>query len=110
MKLLLDQNISHRILPALLSSFPDSKHVRDFGMSSADDTTIWNLAAQEQFAIVSKDSDFLHRSLLSNGLPKVIQLQVGNCSTLQIQKLLLQERKIIAQFLSNLEESLLVLG
>ena len=109
MKLLLDQNISHRILPALLSSFPESKHVRDFGMSSADDTTIWNLAAQKQFAIISKDSDFLHRSLLSNGLPKVIQLQVGNCSTLQIEELLLQEREVIARFLSDSEETLLVL-
>ncbi len=109
MKLLLDQNISHRILPALLSSFPDSKHIRDFEMSTADDTTIWNLATQEQFAIVSKDSDFFHRSLLSTGLPKVIQLQVGNCSTLQIQNLLLRKTEIIKQFLSTPEESLLVL-
>lgn len=109
MKLLLDQNISHRILPALLSSFPESKHVRDFGMSTSDDTAIWNLASQEQFAIVSKDSDFLYRSLVSTGRPKVIQLHVGNCSSLQIQELLLRETAVIKQFLSSPEETLLVL-
>jgi predicted nuclease of predicted toxin-antitoxin system len=109
MKLLLDQNISHRILPKILPHFPDSKHVRDFGMSSADDTTIWNLAAEKNLTIVSKDSDFLYRSLLSDGCPKVIQLQVGNCSSEQIRELLLRNTKIIEQFISDPNESLLIL-
>jgi predicted nuclease of predicted toxin-antitoxin system len=109
MKLLLDQNISHRILPGLLPFFPESKHVRDFEMASSDDTAIWNLAAREKFAIVSKDSDFLYRSLVSTGLPKVIQLHVGNCSSKQIQELLLRQTAVIKRFLSSPEETLLVL-
>lgn len=63
MKLLLDQNLSHRILPAIEALFPEPRHVKDLGMSEADDTSIWNLAIREGFAILSKDSDFLYRSL-----------------------------------------------
>ncbi len=110
MKLLLDQNLSHRILPVIASAFPESKHVKDFGMSEADDTAIWHLAARDGFAIVSKDSDFLYRSLLSKGQPKVIQLRAGNCSSRQIQELILREVPAIKHFLADPEETLLVLG
>ncbi len=109
MKLLLDQNLSHRILPAITSIFPESRHVKDFGMSEADDTAIWNLADREGFAIVSKDSDFLYRSLLAKGHPKVIQLRVGNCSSRQIQELIIREKASIQHFLTDPEETLLIL-
>jgi len=36
-------------------------------------------------------------------------LRVGNCATAQIFDLLLREREVIAQFLQNPEESLLVI-
>ena len=81
MKLLFDQNISHRLVATCQHSFPDSRHVKDFNLQEADDTVIWTFAAENGFALVSKDSDFLHRSLLRGHPPKAIYLRIGNCPT-----------------------------
>jgi predicted nuclease of predicted toxin-antitoxin system len=35
MKLLLDQNLSYKLIPLLLAAFPGSKHVRDFSLTRA---------------------------------------------------------------------------
>lgn len=45
MKLLLDQNLSPRLLGLLADLFPESRHVREVGLASADDTVIWAYAA-----------------------------------------------------------------
>ena len=108
MKLLLDQNLSFRLVPKLDSVFPNSKHVKDFGLTGDDDDSIWNLAADQEFAIVTKDSDFFNRSVLRGHPPKVIQLRVGNCSTSRILALLLREEDAIKEFLKYPAESLLV--
>ena len=72
MKLLLDQNLSPRLLPALESLYPGSSHVRLIGLRDAGDDAIWDYARDHDFIIVSKDSDFHQRSLLFGFPPKVI--------------------------------------
>jgi predicted nuclease of predicted toxin-antitoxin system len=42
MKLLFDQNLSHRLLTELGDLFPGSLHVRLLGLAEADDLQIWN--------------------------------------------------------------------
>lgn len=59
MKLLIDQNISFRLSAALGSLYPGSQHVRDLGMDTASDDTVWNHAHYKGMTIVSKDSDFI---------------------------------------------------
>ena len=81
MRLLIDQNLSHRLVALLTVEFPDSKHVRDFGMSDASDPEIWQLATEGGFTIVSKDTDFQQRAVLRGAPPKVIWIRLGNCST-----------------------------
>ena len=44
MKLLLDQNISHRLVASLTESYPDTTQVALLGLGDADDRTIWELA------------------------------------------------------------------
>jgi len=109
MKLLLDQNISFKLVPILDVAFPGSKHVSDFGLTGDDDEAIWTCALNNDFAILSKDSDFFHRSILRGHPPKVIQLRVGNCSTQFISKLLDREESVIKTFLSASREALLIL-
>jgi len=55
MKLLLDQNLSHRLIPLLEDLFPDSAHVRALGFAEADDLTLWNYAKERGFVIVTQD-------------------------------------------------------
>lgn len=109
MKLLLDENLSHRILPKIADLYPDSSHVRLHNLSRADDEDIWKFAAQNDFIIVSKDSDFHQRSLLRGHPPKFIFLKLGNCPTSEITEILRKEFKIIEDFVGRKQEALLVL-
>ena len=60
--------------------------------------------------IVSKDSDMHDLSLVFGNPPKVIWLQLGNCSTSQVENLLRGEFKAIKLFYENETLSLLALS
>ena len=64
MKLLFDQNLSPSLVTALADLHPQSAHVRDIGLARAPDRIVWDHAAENGFAIVSKDEDFHHLSFL----------------------------------------------
>ncbi len=75
MKLLLDENLTPRLVDVLADLYPGAVHVHHCGLGSADDGVIWDYARINNFTIVSKDSDFQDRSVLSGALPKVIWLR-----------------------------------
>jgi predicted nuclease of predicted toxin-antitoxin system len=109
MKLLLDQNISAKIILRLSQLFPDSAHVSAFGLHRASDERVWQFAKSNGYAIVSKDTDFLHRGLLLGHPPKIILLRVGNGDTETIFQVLAKNQKLIGRFGDNAEESVLSL-
>lgn len=88
MKLLLDQNISRKLLKELKDLFPESNHVYLLDLHMASDEKIWNYARDNSFTIVTQDSDFYERSLIYGYPPKVIWLRTGNVSTQNIKDLL----------------------
>jgi predicted nuclease of predicted toxin-antitoxin system len=108
-KLLFDQNLSPRLVGRFSDLFPDSQHVRDVGLSEAEDPEIWDFAASNHFAIVSKDNDFVQLALLRGAPPKVIRLHVGNCTTARVESVLRSGSEAIVAFGRNSEASLLVL-
>ncbi len=109
MRLLFDQNLSHRLVSLLADIFPHSQHVRNVGLKDAGDGVIWDYARQEGFVIVSKDSDFHQRSFLFGPPPKVIWIRLGNCSTTDVATLLRKHINDIEQFDHDPIEALLVL-
>ena len=88
MKLLFDENLSCHLVDLLADCYPGSCHVRDVGLERADDSTVWDYAAAHGLTIVSKDSDFHQRSLLFGPPPKVLWMDIGNCSTSTIEQVL----------------------
>lgn len=110
MKLLLDENISARLVKYVLEEFPDSSHIDYLDMQGTTDTNIWDYAATEGYIIVSKDNDFRQKSFLFGFPPKVIWLSVGNGGTKVIRKLLLANIAEIERFAENPDEGLLVLS
>ena len=110
MKLLFDENLSPRLVGLLADVYPGSAHVHDCGLGSADDEAVWQFAKRENFSIVSKDSDFQERSVLRGYPPKVIWLRAANCTTAEVETLLRTAQPIIARFISEDEESCLLLG
>ena len=81
MKLLLDENLSGRLVESLADLYPGSEQVLLLGLGGAEDGAVWEHAGLHGFIIVSKDSDFRDRSILVGAPPKVIWLRLGNCST-----------------------------
>ncbi len=109
MKLLLDENVSDRIVQRLADLFPGSTHIKSAGLKEADDSTVWDWAKRHQFTIVSKDTDFYQRAILFGHPPKVIWLRVGNCPTNLLTDLLRSRYEVIRQFIQSETESVLVL-
>jgi predicted nuclease of predicted toxin-antitoxin system len=93
----------------LADLFPHSAHVHDCGLGASDDAEIWQYAAAQGFAIVSKDLDFYDRGILLGSPPKLIWLRTGNCSTAQIESLLRTFFAASQQFNADAGESLLIL-
>ena len=110
MKLLLDQNLSHRLLETLVKFYPDSTHIRLVGLERASDAEIWDYAKSQGFIIVSLDADFQELAQLHGAPPKVIWLQSANTSTEVIRSLLMAEHGRIEKFLQDPEPSCLVLA
>jgi len=108
-KLLLDENLSHRILKFVFDLYPDSASVDELNLYAAKDEEIWRLAARAGFVIVTKDSDFRQRSFARGTPPKVIWVATGNCSTQKIVNLLRANREVIQAFASNPDTALFVL-
>lgn len=88
MKLLFDQNLSHRLPARLAHSFPGSSQVRLLGLDQADDAAIWQYAAENDFCIVTLDADFADFSALRGSPPKVVWLKCGNRPTAYVEQLL----------------------
>jgi len=63
----------------------DAVAVRDIGLRDASDSEIWHYALQHQAAIVTKDEDFVERSLSSPQAPVIIWLRIGNSTNRVLQ-------------------------
>lgn len=110
MKLLLDENLSPKLVLGLLGLFPDSSHITIVGLEGSTDLTIWEFAKQNDFVIVSKDNDFRQRAFRYGAPPKTIWLSVGNAGTQWILSLLRQNIHQIERFGNQADEALLVLS
>ncbi len=71
---LLDENLPERL--RFTPSLPVT-HVRALGKSLADNN-IWTHARKNDLIIVTKDTDFSDRILITEPPPKVIHLRFGN--------------------------------
>jgi len=108
MKLLLDENLSRRLLPFLQHDYPGSNHVVFLGMESASDSDVWHKAKDENFVIVTRDTDFQELSLVWGHPPKVIRLKIPNQTRAATLKMLLEnkiwiEDALIVQNLASVE-------
>lgn len=89
--------------------FPESRHVVEFALDTADDREVWTYAREHDFMIVSKDSDFRQLAFLYGPPPKVLWLRVGNAPTATIRQVLLDHVEAIEAFAVTEDEALLVL-
>jgi predicted nuclease of predicted toxin-antitoxin system len=101
MKLLLDENLSRRVVPFVLDDYPESTQIALLGMEKAYDQDIWAYAKQNGFVIVTRDSDYVDLSALLGQPPKIIWLRSGNQSKAAVIRLLLKSKDAIEQALEH---------
>ncbi len=109
MRLLIDENLSERLVSSLADLFPDSLHVRLLGLAGTRDETLWSLARREGCVLLTRDEDFLQLSLVRGAPPKVILLRFGNCSTAQVSALLRASASTLRAFIEHPELTFLEL-
>jgi predicted nuclease of predicted toxin-antitoxin system len=110
LKLLLDENLSPRLIASIVDLYPGSAHVEECGLVNTSDDKVWDYAGENGFVIVTKDSDFSELSVLRGSPPKVIWLRIGNCTTVRAGFLLRDAFLRIQDFLNADEENCLVLS
>jgi len=108
-KLLLDENVSDRIVQHIVHLFPGSAHLKTVGLQEADDSVVWAWSKEHGYTIVSKDTDFFQRAIVFGFPPKFIWLRIGNCPTRLITTLLRSRSEVIRLFIESETESVLVL-
>ena len=110
MKLLFDENLSTQLVRLLNDLFPESIHVRDVGLKTADDSVVWKYAQDHGLIICSKDSDMHQRSFVLGHPPKVVWVRLGNCSTSEVELCLRRHFVAIEAFAADEHASFLALS
>ena len=99
MKLLLDENLSRRIVPFIQDSYPGSTQVALIGLERVDDRVIRQYAIDKGYIIATQDADFYEMSLIYGQPPKIVWLKMGNQSKTATIKTLLDNQQAIEQAL-----------
>jgi predicted nuclease of predicted toxin-antitoxin system len=105
MNLLLDQNLSFKLVKVLTDVFASVKHVRALDLTESDDITIWEYAKRNGFLVVSQDADFAEMAALHGPPPKIVWLRCGNQPTAVIATLLREHAEHIAAFQKDPESA-----
>ena len=109
MKLLLDENLSRRLVPRIADLFPGSAHVESEGLLQAPDRAIWEYAKTENFSIVTADADFYELATALGPPPKVIWLRGCDYPSAVAEKLIRGQAIRIAEFLREPHRAVFIL-
>jgi predicted nuclease of predicted toxin-antitoxin system len=101
MRLLFDQNISHRLLTRIQDFLPESKQVRELGLENYSDKRIWEYAKENHYIIVTFDGDFYDFSLVWGHPPKIIWIRTYNQTTKNIEEILRKYVSTMQEFLND---------
>jgi predicted nuclease of predicted toxin-antitoxin system len=100
-KLLVDENISYRILKYIDEKFVGSQHVSTMKKGRVSDLQIWKYAKEHDFIIATYDQNFYEWQLLRDFPPYIVWLRFGNAPTKKIAKNLNAHKNKIMNMLSS---------
>ena len=80
LKLLLDENLSRRLVLLLQSYHPETTHVCFAGLERATDAEIRVFAADLGYVIATRDSDFNDLAVLRGAPPQISRLRIAKRS------------------------------
>jgi predicted nuclease of predicted toxin-antitoxin system len=98
MKLLIDQNISKRIIDSIIDIFPGSMHIKDVQLSDYSDLEVWNYALKNNLILVSTDPEVFDRCVLSSNSPKTLYVVSETITTNKMEWALRINQEDIERF------------
>ena len=101
MKLLLDENLSRKLVVRLAELYPESAHVAEVGLLTSPDREVWEFAKTRNFVIVSTDSDFYELATTIGPPPKVVWLRRWTHPTRDAEQVLRREAIRITEFAAD---------
>lgn len=101
MKLLLDQNLSYRLVKGLIGIFPGSKHVSEVGLKNCNDIDILRYAINNDYIVVTHDEDFYELSFNQPTTPNIVWLRCGNFPRKQLSDLLIRRSEDIKSLMDE---------
>lgn len=109
MKLLLDENLSRRIVPALHVRFPGSSQVALLGLEGSTDAQLCDFAVAGGFVICSKDDDFQRLVAARAYRPQLVRIAMANVGNESILAALLSGADAIEAALADPATGIVVL-
>jgi predicted nuclease of predicted toxin-antitoxin system len=109
MKLLLDENISFRLVNKLTNEFPGISHVKFHNLINTDDKVVREFALQNEYTIVTNDSDFNDLLLIYGFPPKIIWMKTGNTSTDNNANMLILNKVRVLDFMNDIENGIMII-
>ena len=102
MKILLDANISWKLINRIKPIFGECAHVDLIGLEvPAEDIDIWNYALNNGYIIITKDNDFVDLLELNGFPPKVVLIKTGNNSSRAVMELLEEAKQMMEDLEKN---------
>lgn len=101
MKILLDENVSWRIIKFIENCFDEVKHISSISTNRLSDKDIWDYAKINSFTILTYDADFRNFVSYYNYPPKVVWLSTCNISKAKLAELIKNNIDSINEFGNN---------
>jgi predicted nuclease of predicted toxin-antitoxin system len=107
--LVLDENLSPRLVERLASLFVGLTHVRDVDLKEASDEQIWRWAKETGHTVVTADADFVALSQRLGWPPRVVHIEKCDFPFHVIEELLRQNAVRISEFDRDSREGVLII-
>ena len=102
MKILLDANISWKLVNKLNHIYGECNHVDHIGLTvPVKDIDIWNYAHKNGHVIITKDSDFMDLLDTHGFPPKIVLLRTGNNNSQALLDLLISIKEKIDELVES---------
>lgn len=79
MKFLVDHQLPVALARFIAIKGHPAEHVRDLGLTEADDIVIWRHAGARDLVIISKDEDSTFLAGVPGETGKLVWVRIGNC-------------------------------
>ncbi|MCF6357104.1 MAG: DUF5615 family PIN-like protein [Draconibacterium sp.] len=83
----------------IIDIFPESKQIRELGLENSTDIEIFDFAKNNDFTIVTFDSDFCDINILKGFPPKIVWIRTGNTTTKSLKNLIRNKSDLIKLFM-----------